>query len=68
MSDLFISPFHPAHRKPDVVSPVTPSQAQSKELPIDSKKSTIVLETYDRLARVKEYRHAHMGTICYIVG
>lgn len=67
MSDLFISPFHPAYRKPDVVCPVTPSQAQSKELPIDSKKSTMVLEIYDRLGRVEEYRHGHMGTVCYIV-
>ena len=33
MSDLFISPFHVAYRKPDVVSPVTPSQANMKELP-----------------------------------
>lgn len=33
MSDLFISPFHPAYRKPDVVSPVTPAQANTKELP-----------------------------------
>jgi len=68
MSDLFISPFHPAYRKPDVVCPVTPSQAQSKELPIDSKKSTMVLEIYDRLGRVKEYRHGHMGTVCFIIG
>ncbi len=67
MSDLFISPFHPAYRKPDVVSPVTPSQAQSKELPIDSKKSTITLEIYDRLGRVKEYRYGHMGTVCFII-
>lgn len=33
MSDLFISPFHPAYRKPDVWCPVTEYQQKSKELP-----------------------------------
>jgi hypothetical protein len=73
MSDLFISPFHPAWRKPDVVSPLTPAQASSKEQPsIDwqkpSKGSMPDLTVYDRLGRVKEYRHDHMGTVCFIIG
>jgi hypothetical protein len=73
MSDLFISPFHPAYRKPDVVSPLTPAQASSKEHPsIDwqkpSKGLTPELIIYDRFGRTKEYRHDHMGAICFIIG
>jgi len=73
MSDLFISPFHPAWRKPDVVSPLTPAQASSKEQPSTdwqkpSKGSTPDLTVYDRLGRVKEYRHDNMGTVCFIIG
>jgi hypothetical protein len=73
MSDLFISPFHPAWRKPDVVSPLTPTQVSSKEHPfIDwhkpSKESMPDLTVYDKLGRVKEYRHGHVGVVCFIIG
>ena len=73
MSDLFISPFHPAWRKQDVVSPLTPAQASSKELPsIDwqktSKELTPELIIYDRFGRTKEYRHDHMVATCFIIG
>jgi hypothetical protein len=73
MSGVFISPFHPAFRKPDCVSPVTPAQASSKEHPsIDwqkpSKGSIEGLQVYDKHANVKEYRDDHMGTVCFILG
>ena len=61
MSDLFISPFHVAYRKPDVVSPVTPSQANMKELPyIDwqkqSKEYKIESITYNNSGKVIEIK------------
>jgi len=57
MSDLFISPFHPAYRKPDVVSPVTPAQMNSKEHPyIDWQKQSsqykIESITYNYMGRI----------------
>jgi hypothetical protein len=57
MSDLFISPFHPAYRKLDLVSPVTPYQASTKELPFidwhkQSNQYKVESMTYDNTGRM----------------
>ena len=63
MSDLFISPFHPANRKPDLVCPITPYQQKSNELPALDTQTTITF--YTKTGQIKEYPRGNLGAFRY---